>query len=374
MAIHRFIQKTLPLFMFMLLISYQPAALAAAPGADSPGTAQQPDSSGDDVHQLLEQSLSITEIDKEIDRIRQQQQTLAADMETTSAELKKQEQLMKQKQEQASKVIRAYYMGERDILYTALLRAGSLQKLLNIWDYVQMIFTSDKHALNAYKEQYAKLQEGYLKQEEKQTELDRIQSNLSKQRERVLALQSQVDEQLSSRPDAEQLKMMIEQLNSFWETAGLHEVEQYFDALDKAMRKLPDFIEGNKKYLEMNGFNYTLRLPDTDLNAFLRQQDDRFQHFQFQFKDGKIIASGEKDDISVSITGHYSIINDPDNELLFHVDELLFNGFALPDTTRAELENKFDLGFYPGSIASFIKATDVETANGELIVKLSLRL
>ena len=60
--------------------------------------------------------------------------------------------------------------------------------------------------------------------------------------------------------------------------------------------------------------------------------------------------------------------------ILFHVDELIFNGLALPDTTRAQLEQQFDLGFYPSEIVSFLKAKSVEVKGNDLIIKLSISL
>ncbi|MNI90612.1 hypothetical protein D3C73_1481570 [compost metagenome] len=57
---------------------------------------------------------------------------------------------------------------------------------------------------------------------------------------------------------------------------------------------------------------------------------------------------------------------------MFHVDEVVFNGLKLPDTTRKALEEDFDLGFYPEKIISFLRATDVSSAAGVLHVKLAL--
>jgi hypothetical protein len=60
--------------------------------------------------------------------------------------------------------------------------------------------------------------------------------------------------------------------------------------------------------------------------------------------------------------------------ILFHVDELIFNGLALPDTTRRSLEEEFDLGFYPQKMVSFLKTKSVQIEDGKLIVKLSISL
>lgn len=57
---------------------------------------------------------------------------------------------------------------------------------------------------------------------------------------------------------------------------------------------------------------------------------------------------------------------------MFHVDDVVFNGLKLPDTTRQALEEEFDLGFYPSRIVSFLQATEVSSTEGMLHVKLSL--
>lgn len=354
--------RVVPLFFVLALLLHVPAPAYAE---------SEPESDGD-IHQMLEQSLSITEIDKEIDRIRQEKIRLAAEMDKQTATMERLDQELKLKQDEVSKVLRAYYMGQRDTLLTALLSVNSISKLLAFFDYVQIILTHDKRILNDYKQNAADLQESYLKLEEQQAGLDEVESKLSQQRERVLALQSQLDEQLNGRPDEEQLRLMIEQLTTFWETAGLKEVEQYFNALSAAMQQLPDWVQDHKEFLSADGLRYTLRIPQDDLNAFLKEQNELFRSFAFQFKDGEISAEGTHNHIQINVTGHYTVTEEPRNGLLFHVDELLFNGFALPDTTRRELENKFDLGFYPGLILSFVKANSVTVKDGELIVELGM--
>ncbi|MNG34350.1 hypothetical protein D3C84_1208120 [compost metagenome] len=57
---------------------------------------------------------------------------------------------------------------------------------------------------------------------------------------------------------------------------------------------------------------------------------------------------------------------------MFHIDNVVFNGLELPESTRQDLEDEFDLGFYPEKIVSFLHATDVESKDGVLYVKLSI--
>lgn len=334
----------------------------------------EPQPAVDDIHTLLEKSLSVVEIDKEIVRIQEQKAQVLLAKADTKKELKLQEKQISDKQDEAGSILRAYYMGERDFLFTALLSFDSLSDLLQMIDYAEFIFTYDKHTLDTYAEQYRKVQEGYKQLETRQDELTAIEQQLHTQRERVLELEKQLEEQLAGRSDADRLRLLMKELTSYWESAGMKEVKQYFRELSKAMQKLPSWVQENKQLLEIKGFQYTIRVPENDLNTFLRDQNEIFNHFSFQFTNDKVIAQGKRDDMEIRIAGHYTIENEPKNGILFHVDELLFNSFALPDTTRKALEEEFDLGFYPDLIVSFLKAESVEMKDGELMIKLSLKL
>lgn len=330
--------------------------------------------STDSLHSLLEKSLSVVEIDKEIARINQEKEALLLTMTEAEKQLAAQELAINGKREQAGDVLRAYYMGERDMLYLSLLTTDSWTKFFTLLDYIDIIISQDKHTLNAYIGQYRDMQDRYTKLEGKQAELAAMEEKLNVQRERVLALESQLEGELAGRSDSDRIRLLIEELTGFWESAGLNEVRSYFKALSLAMGELPSWIQDNKELMEIKGLQYTIRVPEDKLNEFLREQDERFNDFSFRFEDDTITAHGKRDDIEISISGHYSLVQEPRNGMLFHVDELLFNGFMLPDTTRASLEEEFDLGFYPGLITSFLKAKSVEVKDGELIIKLSVTL
>ncbi len=327
-----------------------------------------------DIRSILEKSLSVVEIDKEIERIREQQDKLLSEMSGSERELKLQEEQMADKQAEAGHVLRAYYTGERDFLFAALLSANSFGDLLQMLDYAEVLLSHDKKRLNAYVTQYRQMKAGYEQLTARHEELSQVELKLRTQRERVAALERQLDDQLAGRSDAERLRLLMNELTSFWQNAGIHEVKQYFRALSKAMHQLPSWVQDNKQLLSIKGFQYTITVPEDELNAFLREQNELFNHFAFKFGDGKITALGKRDNMEISVTGHYTIENEPKNSILFHVDELLFNGFSLPDTTKRALEEEFDLGFYPDLIVSFLKAKSVLMKDGNLIIELSLSL
>jgi hypothetical protein len=339
-----------------------------------PVLAEERPNSEEDIHSLLEKSLSVIEIDKEIARIAVEKEALLETMSDTERQLAEQELIIDSKRDQAGDVLKAYYMGERDMLYLSLLTTDSWTDFFSILDYIDLILSQDKHTLNTYIGQYRDLQNQYTQLEDKQTELVALEDKLKLQRDRVIALEAQLEGELAGRSDSERIRLLMEQLTSFWEEKGLTEVRAYFKALSQAMGELPEWLQDNKDLMEIKGFQYTIRVPEEKLNEFLREQDERFNDFSFEFEEDTITASGKRDDIEISVSGHYSLVEEPKNGIMFHVDELLFNGFALPDTTRAALEEEFDLGFYPGLLTSFLKANSVEVKDGELIIKLSVSL
>ncbi|SFE09775.1 hypothetical protein SAMN04487969_10132 [Paenibacillus algorifonticola] len=339
-----------------------------------PAFAEPASSNSEETRLLLEKSLSVVEIDNEIKRVQVQQADLTKETADAKQALEEQEQQIAHKREQAGKVLRAYYMGDRDIWLTALLSSRSLSDFLMVMEYADLIFAHDRDVMKLYKEEYAQLTKGIEQLGKKQQELASIEQRLKEQRARVLTLQEQIEGGLAGRSDADKLRLMMEELTKYWESIGLYEVKQHFSALSKAMQKLPEWLQNNKQYMETSGLTYTIRIPEDALNTFLREQDERFQQFSFSFEDGSLTAHGKRDALELSVTGHYTVEQEPRNGIIFHVDELLFNGLSLPDTTKQELEKQFDLGFYPSFIVSFLQATDVEIKDGELIVTLQVKL
>jgi hypothetical protein len=323
---------------------------------------------------LLEKSLSVIEIDKEIDRIAIRKQEAAAGISRSEALLVAKEAEIAARREEAGHVVRSYYMGERDMLLGALVSFDSLSELFTMLDYIDVIFSRDKNTLNMYQAQYRAISKDRDTLAAEQAQLYDIEGQLIAQRNRMIALQAQIDSTLSGSGDADRLRRLIDELTNYWQTVGLHEVNRYFGAMADAMQDLPEWMKANNNFLEIDGFNYTLRLPEDELNRFLREKNPMFDSFEFRFQSDKVIAHGKREGLEIEISGHYSVEDKPVNALLFHVDDLIFNDLHLPDTTRAKLEKQFDLGFYPQKIVPFVKADSVAVKDGELIVKLKVEM
>lgn len=268
--------------------------------------------------------------------------------------------------------MRSYYTGERDSLLMTVLGARSFKDLFVLYDYYQIIIGRDQAVLDKYQDRYHTLQQTSTQIRQTTTELTEMKTNLQNQRERVVTLQKEVDAQIATSGDAAAIQKLMDELTLYWENIGIYEVKRYFKALASAMQNLPDFIQKQNGGISTTGTTYTIRIGQDELNAFLRSQNSIFEDFAFQFNQDKIIASGQRDQLQLSIEGHYTVENEPQNSIRFHVDKLVFNQLELPDTTRRMLEREFDLGFYPQKILSFVKATDVSTSEGILEVKLAI--
>ncbi|WP_223070290.1 coiled-coil domain-containing protein [Paenibacillus caui] len=348
------------------------AALFAA-SALSPGSLLA-DRTPDETQQILEKSLSIVEIDRAIGNIEQSQHEIEQSIQESSDQIKIKEQAIGTSRDRAGERIRAYYMGEQEDLIGALFSANNFRDFLTIADYIGIIFDRDQEILNTYKNEYASLKKDKQKLEQMADDLDKLKADLLHQRSRVLALQESVDASIKGSSNPELLEKMIRELGEYWNNIGLYEVRRYFKALDSAMRDFPDFLEDNSGSLVSNGLSYTLTIDEDDLNRFLRSKDSIFGNFSFGFKQDKIIAEGKDGQLSLQLEGHYTISDTPENVIVFHVDWLLFNGLTLPDTTARDLEDEFDLGFYPQQIMPLIRATSVTLGEGKMIVKLKLAL
>lgn len=349
-----------------LLLPLAVLPLAGMPAAADPFTAEE--------QRILEQSLSIQEIDREIERIETRQHDTQAALRELQGQLSDKNEQIRVSREQAGLRLRAYYMGERESLLYALLSVNSLKDFFTVLDYYQLILDRDRTVLNRYKTEYAELVSTKRKLDDASSELARMKENLQLQRSRVAALQQRIDESLGLSSDPEKLKALIEELSVYWHNVGLYELRKYFQALSTAMSEFPDFLQQNENSLVAEKGGYRLEIREEQLNAFLHRKSALLKDMGFRFEKDKIVAKGRREGLELEVEGHYTVEQEPENSIVFHVDRLLFNGLALPDTTRAELERDFDLGFYPKKIVPFVEATDVAISEGTLTVKLKLAL
>ncbi|AIQ13924.1 hypothetical protein PDUR_19935 [Paenibacillus durus] len=352
------------------------SATAAAPSASPPSSmpsASMPSfSDNEEARKLMQQTLSAAEIEKEIERIGAEQHALELSTAALSSQAAKKKADITEKEKRAGAVVRAYYTGDRDPLLTALLSAKTLSKWFILLDYYEMIMGHDKEILAEYEKEYKDLRTTLEAAERSSQELAELRSALEEQKLRVEALHKDINGAIQSSGNPESMAALLEEFTAYWQNIGIHEVKTYFKALSAAMNDLPQFVENREGVLTRRGMTYELNLKEADLNEFLHSKNKLFDNFAFTFENGSVIASGKSGDLSLRLQGHYTIQDEPMNGLMFHVDSIIFNGLELPDMTRKSLEEEFDLGFYPSKIVSFLRASEVDSKDGVLHVKLTL--
>jgi hypothetical protein len=96
-----------------------------------------------------------------------------------------------------------------------------------------------------------------------------------------------------------------------------------------------------------------------------------FEDFDFGFGPSGMTVTGGIEDRTASLQGIYILETEPANALRFRIDSVAFNGYELPDTTRAELQDRYDLSFEPGRLVAGLTVSELENEEGLLRVKLS---
>ncbi|WP_348620103.1 coiled-coil domain-containing protein [Paenibacillus polymyxa] len=323
-------------------------------------------------NQILQDSLSIVEIDHEIERISQEQQTLLQRQRELRSNLNVQQEQMTVQRKRAGSVLRSYYMGERDKLLSVVLGAKSIRQLLSLYDYYLLLISHDQDVLQEYESNYQSMRKTEQQVTQASMELETVKTNLLAQRKRIILLQSRVNDGVNASNDPDTLRKLIGEMTAYWENVGVYEVNKHFKALAQAMQDLPQFIQQQQGAMVTNGKVITISIREEDFNRFLKSENELFNHFNFTFAQDRIMVEGQQGTMKLRVEGHYTVENEPKNAILFHVDRLVFNGLELPDTTRNKLEKDFDLGFYPQQLISYVKATEVRTLAGMLEVKLEL--
>jgi len=325
----------------------------------------------DETRDLLQKSLTVTQIDTEIARIETEQAKVSASILAAEAGMKEQEAQVAKTRERLGQVLRAYYKGERDSLWLALFRAKSFSQLLSFYDYLSYLYRSDRIALVGYRDEYAKLQESHRKLELTQMELANLKAEFVRQRDRMMALQAEIDKKLQEHPDvAAALAQQMSAVQTSWKEKGLPLFQQYFNAMSDAMQKLPEKIIGSKEKRYIKGT--VLEISDADLTAMLRAEKSELTHLALIFQDGHFEAKSKEGDVEASIVGHYTVEENP-NRLQFHVDKLEYNGFQLDETTSRSLEKTYDMSFAPGLVLPMLYAKEVTTDAGVLLIRFQIK-
>lgn len=322
---------------------------------------------------LLQTGLTLFEMEQEIVRLAQQEALLANEMKDVEQQIPMQQERVELMKERAAQVLRSYYLGERDNLLLLVLSVSSFSEALAAFEFIQTIVRSDQKKMLDYQEALDSLQALQFQLTEAEAQLNELKGKLISQRDEMLAMQTDFEAELEQHDDAASILEQIEQLTKEWQDKGLPAFRIYFQALADAMNHLSDIQSMYSNVISFRGTNIQFLITDEQLNAFLVSQDDLFTNLQFHFQDGYIEAMGEHEGMHLYVKGQFSLEDEPRNKMSFHIDELQYNDFILPESTMVALEEEFNLAFYPDQI-SFLgftfKATELHMEPDSLRVIL----
>jgi hypothetical protein len=326
---------------------------------------------------LVQKGLTIAEIDRELERLHREEADLDVRIGDTQSKLAEQQKLVAEKREHAGTVLRAYYTGDRDSVWLLLFSLRSFTDLVRTSEYLSMIFDNDLRKLSEYRTAADDLKRLGGELNDAQTKLRQSEADYLAQRDRQIKLQEDLDKQLAGNAEAQAVMTRIAELNSLWQTKGIPLFRTYFGALADAMKGLPELASSKtpdgKSRLSLNGLSASFQLTDADLNDFLRSKNPLFRDLVFRFTKNGVEADGKQDDMTLSLKGVYTLDKEK-KVILFHVTNLTFNDYTLPDTTVRDLERQVDLSINPKEFMSFVEPTDIKMDDGKLTVTFKLTL
>lgn len=326
----------------------------------------------EETRKLLQESLTISEIDREISRLSQEEQEISEQIIETEKSIVNQQQLVDKSRIHAGKVLRSFYMGERDGLWLLMLNSKSFSDALIVYQYLHAIVENDQRALQKHRKAFQELKDLNLSLALTQSELRVLKAQFIAQRIRVVQLQEQLDSKLAVLDNKEEVLAQIDELSKAWRKDGLPLFQQFLQAMSEALLDLPEYITDNEDSLEQQGAKFIFHIKEEELNAFLRSKKPIFEQFVYTITSEYISIKGNKDQINIMINGHYTIENEPENALRFTLDELIYNEFTLPDTTRNDMQKQFSMTFYPKRFSGALEASNVTQKPGELLIELSI--
>lgn len=324
----------------------------------------------DELRKLLQESLTIAEIDREVERLSAEEAVVSVQIAQTEKAIAEQESNVAHTKVHAGKVLRAYYVGDRDKLWLLLLQTDSFSDAVAVFQYLQSIMQNDQRSLDRYLTSYKELLALREELELERNELQTLKAEFLAQRIRVTRLQQELDEQLAQVSEADKQTVLAEMdaLSRAWHEQGLPVFRQFLGAMSEAMLELPDYLAQYPESYTVKSGVVSFLIEERNLNPFLLSKNSLFEHFVFSIDERHITITGNYNNTEFVVRGRYVVEPDP-NALRFVLDEMAYNGFDLPDTTLRDMQKQFSMTFYPEKP---LEASEVELSEGSITIRLNL--
>ncbi len=322
-------------------------------------------------HLILQQHLTQKELERNLAVIKSEESKLLADIAQLDMDMDRQALIIAANRRHAGEIARSYYTGQRSGLLTLLFDTKNFNTFLVYYNFLQLIFEKDIKKLEQFQ---AERQKAVELQALKQTRLAEVKSLRSQYETRLaemIAVRTEKEQNLQKLPDPTAVQALMDHLLADWQKKGLPAFRSYFGVLTKVMFQIPEMITPDR--IKPTGFlSQTLTIKEDDFNQFLVAKDPLFQQSHFSFDNNQLIVEGSYEQMNIKMVGEYQLVSP--TELQFHITQLFYDGFQLPETTVAELEKEFDLGFYPSLISPNIKVEGISLLNKELSLQIKLSL
>ncbi len=316
---------------------------------------------------LLQQFLSIHEVEKELQRIAIEEASLLQQLDQLSNEINQQMSQMQNHKARAAKIAREYYTGDRNDLLLLLFSSNDLQQFLRTYDLVSYLFEKDQEHLIVFHQQVQQLQALYDEKEKQALEWNTLQKHLLAQKALLEELDSDLFSMMSGLSDQEKILLLQQQLIDNWEERGIPAFDLFLRTISNSMSGLATEL---KDHVTFSLTGAKVVITDQQFSDYLQRQNELFHDFRIQFEDDTLTFFGTYDSIALTMDGTYVL--ESADLVRFHIKQLKYNGFLLPTTTALALEEDYDLGIYPKLINDRLIIKKVTIADGNLEIIFSL--
>ncbi|PGK52416.1 hypothetical protein CN918_32035 [Priestia megaterium] len=319
--------------------------------------------------QLFKQQMFIYETNRYIKRTDKQIKELNEEIPLLHDEIKEQKEEITDEMDEAKASLVQLYGGGQTQWIELYLNSHSIEDGMTV-QHISAIYTEKQLQmltdLNKVLEQLIK-KERDLKR--KKTALQENIKGLKKKKRELKEEEIYYKETLQLEKDVAAAKSEVKRLMKSWKEDGLPSFKQVFRILSDSINSLPSMV--TKKNIHSKSlFKHEVVISDKELNAFLEKEDKLFRKVRFTFDNQKLTLKGTYNGLKFIAVGHY--ITGKSDEMKFSIDKLEFQGVRLPQVTIDEMEERYDLGFYPSEIVKGAKVTNVDVDDGKLRVEIKL--
>lgn len=320
---------------------------------------------------ILQQHFTQKELERTLTLIKQEESRLNGEIAQLDLDLQRKKLVMEAMRRHAGDVARAYYTGERANLLTLLFDTENFNDFLLLFDFLQILYERDLAKLESFQKERAAMASMQAERQNRLTLLQNLRRQYEKQLADMLAIQAEKEKNVQMLSDPTSVQALMDHLVADWRERGLPAFQTFFNELSGVMFQISELATPER--IQSDGlFTHTLTIRQDEFNRFLVSKDELFKNAHFSFDNNQLIVEGTYDQVHMRLVGTYELISP--KALKFHINELYYDGFALPASTIEEMEKTYDLGFYPELISSNIQVQGITMANQELKLQLKINL